>query len=324
MPEQNGVAERENQHIIQTVRTLLLDSHVPNTFWCEAAYTTVHLINRLPSRTLSDKTPYNLLFKSSPNYNAQQVFGCLCFVHLPPIKKTKLFVHATKCVFLGYSDQQKGHVCYDPTARKTHISRHVRFLQHVPFYSSSSLPVISQISFLPHFPSTTTISCKPTILHAYTCRQAAPPGDPSISFQPSDPAPKTTASEQLRRSTRISKPPNRYEDYSFLAMESIPIPNSYKEANIDPNWQDAMTDEIVALKTNQTWEVVSPPAASIMGSKRVYSNKLKPDGTLDRYKARLVAQGYKQKYGIDYDKTFAPVIKMTTVRTLIVVARASN
>ena len=73
-------------------------------------------------------------------------------------------------------------------------------------------------------------------------------------------------------------------------MEYIPIPNSYEEASSDPNWQDAMTEEIVALETNQTWEVVSPPfGVSISGSKWVFSVKLQPSGTLGRCKARLVA-----------------------------------
>lgn len=79
-------------------------------------------------------------------------------------------------------------------------------------------------------------------------------------------------------------------------MESIHTPNSYKEASTNFNWQDAMTEEIVALETNQTWEVVSPSSSvSIIRSKWVFSVKLRPDGTLDRYKAQLVAQGNKQE-----------------------------
>ena len=62
----------------------------------------------------------------------------------------------------------------------------------------------------------------------------------------------------------------------------------------------------------------------MIGSKWIYSVKVNSDGSLDRYKVRLVAQGYKQDYGIDYEETFAPVAKMTAVRTLLCVAAARN
>ena len=82
-----------------------------------------------------------------------------------------------------------------------------------------------------------------------------------------------------------------------------------------------MDEEIEALKANHTWDLVSRPSnTSIISSKWVYTIKVKPNGTLDRYKAHLVAQGYKQEYGIDSEETFAFVAKMTLVRTLLAIA----
>ena len=69
---------------------------------------------------------------------------------------------------------------------------------------------------------------------------------------------------------------------------------------------------------NSTWDFVDKPMDGVLiGSKWVYSIKIKADDTIDRYKARLVAQGYKQEYGVDYEATFIPVAKMTTAQTLL-------
>ncbi|CAL1382351.1 unnamed protein product [Linum trigynum] len=82
-----------------------------------------------------------------------------------------------------------------------------------------------------------------------------------------------------------------------------------------------MTDEIGALLANQTWVIVPCPIDHpVVGSRWVYALKFLPDGTLERHKARVVAQGFSQEFGVDFDETFAPVAKMVSVRTLLAVA----
>ncbi|MFV0960738.1 reverse transcriptase domain-containing protein, partial [Klebsiella pneumoniae] len=104
-------------------------------------------------------------------------------------------------------------------------------------------------------------------------------------------------------------------------LEKTHEPQSYQEAIQDPRWTKAMSEEIHALNSNKTWEIVSPPPnTKIIGCKWHYKIKFNSDGSVERYKARLVAKGFVQTKGLDYDETFAPVAKMNSIRILLSIA----
>jgi Reverse transcriptase (RNA-dependent DNA polymerase) len=109
---------------------------------------------------------------------------------------------------------------------------------------------------------------------------------------------------------------------AFIAsLDIISIPKCWQVTKDDPKWKSAMLEELEALDKNKTWELVSlPPGKKAVGCKWVFTVKQNPEGRVERYNARLVAKGYSQTYDIDYDETFAPVAKMSTVRTLISLA----
>jgi len=89
----------------------------------------------------------------------------------------------------------------------------------------------------------------------------------------------------------------------------------------DRNWKAAMDSEYLALMKNKTWHLVPlKKGINIIDCKCVYKVKRKSDGSLDRYKARLVAIGFKQRYGIDYEDTISPVVKTTTIRIILSIA----
>ncbi|XP_074318827.1 uncharacterized protein LOC141655658 [Silene latifolia] len=92
-----------------------------------------------------------------------------------------------------------------------------------------------------------------------------------------------------------------------------------------PQWREAMQNEIDALERNNTWTIEPlPPHKKAIGSKWVYKIKYHADGSIERYKARLVIMGNRQIEGIDFQETFAPTVKMVTVRTLLAIAAAKN
>ena len=84
-----------------------------------------------------------------------------------------------------------------------------------------------------------------------------------------------------------------------------------------------MKEELDALHKTRTWDLVDLPfRKSTINFKWVYKIKTQSNGTIDRYKARLVARGFTQEYGIDYEETFAPMARLSSVKTLIVVSTA--
>ncbi|GKE35262.1 ribonuclease H-like domain-containing protein [Tanacetum coccineum] len=116
----------------------------------------------------------------------------------------------------------------------------------------------------------------------------------------------------LRRSSRQSKLPANFNGYVSVKL------TCYSDVLKDPNWVDAMNNEIEALNINNTWVICDLPIGrKPIGCKWIYKIKYKASGEIERYKARLVAKGFSQREGFDYDETFSPVLKIVTVRCVI-------
>ena len=206
------------------IRTLLLESSVPSLFWVEALKIATHLINRLPSQVLHIESPYFRLFAKQPSYDYLCIFGCVCFVHLPPHERHKLSTQSVRCALLGYNMCQKGFVCYDPTLHHTRISRNVIFFENQHFFPVSSSTMVLP-SFEQQFSNLHPVSSRfqPGIVYMRRSR----PQSLSVAHPISN---LTTLQIQLvaappaslvRLSPRVSVPPNRYGFPSSSSGNSI-------------------------------------------------------------------------------------------------------
>ncbi|RVW36513.1 Retrovirus-related Pol polyprotein from transposon TNT 1-94 [Vitis vinifera] len=162
-PQQNGVAERKNRHLVETARTLLLHSNIP----------------------------HSLLFPDQPFYFfPPRVFGCTCFVHILTPRQDKLSAKATKCIFLGCSRLQKGYRCYSFETHRYFFSADGTFFEDSPFFSTSeSLPVFAVLP-LPIISPSDAVPSRPLQVYHRHHRVVVPP----LAEVPADSLPIPSAS----------------------------------------------------------------------------------------------------------------------------------
>ncbi|CAN1815372.1 Retrovirus-related Pol polyprotein from transposon TNT 1-94, partial [Linum perenne] len=362
-PQQNGIAERKNRHLLEVARACMFTHNVPQYLWGEAVLTATYLINRMPSKPLGYQTPRHILLQQYPHISSflsdlpPRIFGCTAFVHVSATHRSKLEPRAIKCVFIGYSTNQKGYKCYSPSTKKLYNTRDVSFFEQQPYFAQTGLQGESSTTESQYW-DLISIDALPTIPHeveqesnsqgessnellVYTRRkkhaatetatepEATEDKEEEVSTPPTDlDAPiahrkgvrTCTTKYPIGNSVSYDRLGETYKGF-LTSLDGIQFPNNVQEAMKQPQWKRAVEDELNALEKNKTWEVVKlPPNRHIVDCKWIFTVKYNADGTIERYKARLVARGFTQSYGVDYEETFAPVAKLNTVRVLMSLA----
>ena len=317
-PEQNGVAERNNRTLVEMVRSMLSESKLGKCYWAEALMTAVYLKNRSPTVSNENKTPYELWTGRIPNVSHLRTFGCICYSHIPRDERQKLDPKAREAIFLGYGTETKGYRLCDINTKKIFLSRDVIFDEQKFIDCNTDK-------------RTEDSKNKQTIElieeHSDEPEDALEDHIKETDFkeQPTyvDETQHLTDEVTLPRPKRNRKAPQYYGEWANIS-ETIKEPKTYKEAiesNESDEWKSAMEEEIKSLEENQVWTLTQlPDDRKTIGCKWVFKCKYNSDGVLERYKARLVAQGYNQQYGIDYQDTFSPVARFESIRLIISLA----
>ncbi len=156
--------------------------------------------------------------------------------------------------------------------------------------------------------------------------QTAPP-EPMVPLESASPSSTTLPQPQSLNTHPMITRRKACEHHCNIVLEPTDSakPKSIKFALQSPHWLQAMRDELKALKQNHTWDLVPRhPTMNIVGFRWVFKAKLKSDGTIERFKAMLVAKGYNQLPGLDFHETFSPVIKPTTIRLVLSLATSQG
>ncbi|KAL4035058.1 hypothetical protein IC575_003732 [Cucumis melo] len=126
-PEQNGVAERKNQTVVEMARSMLQMKGLLNDFWAEAVSISIYLLNISPTKAVMNKTPFEVWYGKKPNVSHLRVFCCISYALVPSQVRQKLDKKSEKCIFVGYCTQSKAYRLYNPLNGKILTRRDVVF-----------------------------------------------------------------------------------------------------------------------------------------------------------------------------------------------------
>nr|XP_016446556.1 PREDICTED: uncharacterized protein LOC107771645 [Nicotiana tabacum] len=237
-PQQNGRVDRRHRSILDIARALRFQACVPLQFWVECVTTIVYILNRLPTIVLKGVSPFERLFHRSPSLQHLRVFGSLCYA--TNLKKTDKFCpRAILVVHLGYSSSQKGYVLYDLSSKLFFVSRYTVFREGIFLFKhlhTTPSPLFPILDFR-------DIEC-PNLSSSdvFTQSSSSSPSQPPLNASPSSHFPSPLSSDHspssfstshssslslpsstyadLRRSSRVSKPPIWMEDYIVMSKIS--------------------------------------------------------------------------------------------------------
>ncbi|WVZ63995.1 LOW QUALITY PROTEIN: hypothetical protein U9M48_013581 [Paspalum notatum var. saurae] len=284
-PPQNGVVERKNRTLVEMARTMLDEYRTPRRFWAEVVNTACYIANRIFLRAFLGKTSYELRFGRQPSVKHLRAFGCRCFVLKKAGHLDKFESRCLDGIFLGYASSSRAFRVWILEAKQVIETCEVSFDETMPRTTPAFELSGDDEEGTPIFEDE---------------EGAVNDGDVGATAPVAAPVPSATSSDDEGGPlpTASSSLPRQQAHAEAGPAEDAGEPRDVSHALYDPNWVNAMHEELENFERNHVWDLVEPPPkCRPIGTKWVFKNK-----------ARL---------GIDYEETFAPVARLEAIRILL-------
>nr|GFA26095.1 hypothetical protein [Tanacetum cinerariifolium] len=335
-PEQNGVVERRNRTLVEAARTMLSAAKVPLFFWVEAIATTCFTQNHSLVIPRHKKIPYHIINDQKPSVKFFHIFGSLCYIvrdgeNLDKMKEKDETVTMSNELDLLFSlmfDELlngSSQVVSKSSAVTTTDVSHQRQPQH-------TTPLNTQ--------STTTTSCQvptqaPTVTSTENINQAETIAENAqvendefinIFCTPVQDREETSSRhvDSSNMHTFYQHHPSEHrwtKDHPLEQVIRNPSQSVRTRRQLESDGEMcmfALTEELHQFDRLDVWELVDRPLCkNVINMKWLWKNKHNEENTVIRNKSRLVAKGYAQKEGVDFEESFAPVARLEAVRLFI-------
>nr|GFB17242.1 retrovirus-related Pol polyprotein from transposon TNT 1-94 [Tanacetum cinerariifolium] len=312
-PQQNGVVERRNRTLVEATRTMLTFANLPLFLWAEAIATVCFIQNRWIIHKRFDKTPYELMNKRKPNINFFRVFGCRCYLLNDYEDVGKFKAKGDIGVFVGNSKVYAAFRIYNKQTHKIYESMNVNFDEILEMASKqfSLEPSLSNLN-------KTRKSSNPSVSQvSETSKKDLEDLFYNIYDEYFDSSKIMKSSTTNVETSNVEIPSN--EEEVFHEKTRVPSSNTQLISNnMIPNVDEASTSHNVSNERLE--DAYFDASKTIIKTKWIFKNKKDESGLVIQKKERLVAVGYSQQEGIDYDETFAPVAQIEAIRLFLAYA----
>nr|GFA45083.1 hypothetical protein [Tanacetum cinerariifolium] len=352
-PEQNGVVERRNRTLVEAARTMLSAAKVPLFFWAEAIATACFTQNRSLVIPHHEKTPYHIINDRKPSVKFFHIFGSVYYIVRDGENLDKMKEKGDECIFMGYSTQSRAYKVFNKRTRVIMESIHVNFdeLPQMASDQNSSDPTPEcQTVALNHDSLSLTIQRQANVSQAD--RTVKMSNELDLLFSPMFDELLNGSSKVVSKSSAVSAAdaPNnninqaethdendQVADDEFINIFSTPVQDQRETSSrhVDSSNMHTFYQRYLSehrwTKDHPLEQVIGNPSQSVRTRRQLESdaemcmfaltkNKRDEENTVIRNKSRLVAKGYVQNEGVNFEESFAPVARLEAVRLFIAYA----